>query len=383
MSEALQSEGNGHSRRALLAGVTGGIAAFAASALARPEQAKAGTDGDVVLGGQNTATKATVIQTTNTIPALSLVSQGTALVTQGLGSSSGDPNFAAISASHASAAAVEPAISAGALGSTTAIVGRAGRRVLPNQVATGNGVEGYADGGAGVRGTSTSGNGTEGISSGASAAGVSGDNQGGGYGAVGGTTSATNAGVWGNNYGSGAGVKATSSSGDGVFGQGGNGVHGVGIGGTGGFFTSTGPDGVFGQGAATGVHGFCQGANGAGVLGVASSGAGVKGTTSFAATAGVAAENTGGGNALKVTGKAAFNRSGIASIAGTAGSPKNSVVVTVPGAALSAASMVLATIQGNPAGVYVQGVVKGTTTFTIFLNKTVTTNVKVGWFIIN
>ena len=48
----------GHSRKALLVGVTGGVAAFAASALARPEQAKAGTDGDVVLGGQNTATHA-------------------------------------------------------------------------------------------------------------------------------------------------------------------------------------------------------------------------------------------------------------------------------------------------------------------------------------
>ena len=381
MSEALQSEGNGHSRRALLAGVTGGGAAFAASALARPEQAKAGTDGDVVLGGQNTATQATVIQTTNTIPALSVQSQATALLTQGLASSTGDPNAAAISASHASASAVEPAIFAGALGSTTAILGRA-RRVLPNQVATGNGVEGSADGGAGVRGTSASGNGTEGISSGASAAGVSGDNQDGGYGAVGGTTSATNAGVWGNNYGSGAGARPPAAAATGYRpgrkrrSRRRHRRHRR-------FFTSTGPDGVFGQGAATGVHGFCQGANGAGVLGVASSGAGVKGTTSFAATAGVAAENTGGGSALKVTGKAAFNRSGIATIAGTTGTPKNSVVVTVPGAALSAASMVLATIQGNPAGVYLQGVVKGTTSFTIFLNKAVTTNVKVGWFIIN
>jgi hypothetical protein len=47
------------------------------------------------------------------------------------------------------------------------------------------------------------------------------------------------------------------------------------------------------------------------------------------------------------------------------------VVVTVPGGALTANSIVLATIQGNIAGVSVQGVVKGTT------------SVRVGWFIIN
>ena len=116
---------------------------------------------------------------------------------------------------------------------------------------------------------------------------------------------------------------------------------------------------------------------------MASSGAGVKGSTSFAATVGVVAENTGGGTGLKVIGRAAFNRSGVASIAGTTGVPKNSVVVTVPGATLAGNSLVLATIQGNLAGVSVQGVVKGTTSFTIYLTKAVTTNVKVGWFIIN
>ena len=382
MSETLKPESNGTSRKALLAGASGAVAALAAGALARPEQARAGTDGDVVLADRNIAAATTTIETTD-VPALELfASDDLALHTQGMIASANSPTRMAIWAYQQDTSGGAPAILAQSRGSTAAIIAQVDR-ITVDQAANGNGVEGHADNGAGLRGISASGNGVEGVTSGVGAAALSGDNQGGGYGAVGSTTSAAQSGVWGNNYGSGAGVKATSSSGDGVFGQGRNGVHGVGIGGTGGFFTSTGSDGVFGQGAATGVHGFCQGANGAGVLGVASSGAGVKGSTSFAATIGVIAENTGGGTGLKVTGRATFNRSGIATIAGTTGSPKNSVVVTVPGATLSGASMVLATIQGNPAGVYVQGVVKGTTSFTIFLNKAVTTSVKVGWFIIN
>ena len=363
MSEAPQSEGNGHSRKALLAGLTGGVAAFVASALARPEQAQAGTDGDIVLGNNfngNATNLPTSINFTGPVGASAFVIEDGAIIGTAKieGSTSGD--------------------------------GEAGIRGYVNGTNCKCGVLGTGRlSAAGVRGenfagnSNAAGNAVEGVSDGPAAAGVSGANQGGGYGTTGTTKSSSASAVWGDNQGSGQGVRGTSSGGDGVFGQGGNGVHGVGNGGTGGFFTSTGSDGVFGQGAATGVHGFCQGANGAGVLGVASSGAGVKGSTSFAATVGVIAENTGGGTGLKVTGRATFNRSGIATIAGTTGSPKNSVVVTVPGAALTGASMVLATIQGNPAGVYVQGVVKGTTSFTIFLNKAVTTNVKVGWFIIN
>ena len=228
----------GHSRKALLVGVTGGVAAFAASALARPEQAKAGTDGDVVLGGQNTATHASHPNDEHDSRPVAgfaghcAYNSGTGIVRD----RSELPCYIRVSRQRVGRRTSDLRRVAWQHNGDT----RAGEAGTPNQVATGNGVEGSADGGAGVRGTSASGNGTEGISSGASAAGVSGDNQGGGYGAVGGTTSATNAGVWGNNYGSGAGVKATSSSGDGVFGQGGNGVHGVGIGGTGGFFTCTG-----------------------------------------------------------------------------------------------------------------------------------------------
>lgn len=51
-----------HTRRALLAGGLGGIAAAVVSAVGRPSPARAGTDGDVVLGAVNTASDTTTIE---------------------------------------------------------------------------------------------------------------------------------------------------------------------------------------------------------------------------------------------------------------------------------------------------------------------------------
>jgi hypothetical protein len=56
------------------------------------------------------------------------------------------------------------------------------------------------------------------------------------------------------------------------------------------------------------------------------------------------------------------------------------------GIALTSASLVLATIRGNVAWVYVQGVTQVTGSpglFTIHLNKTVSKSVKVAWFAVN
>ena len=56
------------------------------------------------------------------------------------------------------------------------------------------------------------------------------------------------------------------------------------------------------------------------------------------------------------------------------------------GITLGAASLVLATIQGNVAGIYVQGVtvVSGPSgSFTVHLNKATTKALKVGWFVVN
>jgi hypothetical protein len=63
------------SRRALLAGGIGGLAALAASAIGRPALVRAGVDGDVVLGTSNTATTNTHIQiTTNPVTVFSATS---------------------------------------------------------------------------------------------------------------------------------------------------------------------------------------------------------------------------------------------------------------------------------------------------------------------
>src|SRR5215813_11193999 len=84
--------------------------------------------------------------------------------------------------------------------------------------------------------------------------------------------------------------------------------------------------------------------------------------------------------ALQVQGPAAFSRSGILSVA--AGKSSG----TKTGIALTASSFVLATIQGNVAGVFVQGVTLVTGSpgsFTIHLNKAVPAKTKVAWFAVN
>jgi hypothetical protein len=112
------------------------------------------------------------------------------------------------------------------------------------------------------------------------------------------------------------------------------------------------------------VVGQSQG-TGAGVVGESPAGTGV-----------VASGKT----ALKVTGPAVFSRSGILTIKAGQSSVKKT------GIALTPASFVLATIQGNVAGVHVQGVTLVTGSpgsFTIHLNKTVSKSMKVAWFAVN
>jgi hypothetical protein len=141
-------------------------------------------------------------------------------------------------------------------------------------------------------------------------------------------------------------VYGTSVSGTGVYGVGGSGVGVFG----------TGSTGVQGSGA-TGVHGIADSSPGVGVL----------------------AENTVGGSALEVKGVVAFSRSGVATV--LVGKSKVTLKLS-----LSSASFVLATIQGDVAGLYVQGVtmITGPTgSFTIHLNKTVSANTNVAWFVIN
>ena len=221
--------------------------------------------------------------------------------------------------------------------------------------ADGTALEGDAVGGTGVAGTSGSGIGVTGSSGstaanasavyaeitsaspGAFSAAVRGKNDG---------TGGSGIGVYGSQEGAGWGVYGTSVSGTGVYGVGGSGVGVFG----------TGSTGVQGSGA-TGVHGIADSSPGVGVL----------------------AENTVGGSALEVKGVVAFSRSGVATV--LAGTSKVTLKLS-----LSSASFVLATIQGNVAGLYVQGVTMITGpsgSFTIHLNKTVAANTNVAWFVIN
>jgi hypothetical protein len=91
------------------------------------------------------------------------------------------------------------------------------------------------------------------------------------------------------------------------------------------------------------------------------------------------ADNTAGGNALVVFGKAAFSRSGILTVRAGHSS------ATQAGVALTNASLVLAMLQQNRAGVFIQAAVPDVRhkSFTVNLSKAVPASTKVAWFIVN
>jgi hypothetical protein len=154
----------------------------------------------------------------------------------------------------------------------------------------------------------------------------------------------------------GFGVRGESDSGDGVRGISFSGIAVMGHSNT--------SSGVLGESAGTG-------ADVAGVVG--------KAQTSVAT--GVRASNGGNGSAtaLRVSGKSTFSRSGTVTVSAGTSSATKSV-------SLTSASLVLATIQGNQAGTYIQGVTKVTGpsgSFTIHLNQNATANLPVAWFVLN
>ena len=88
------------------------------------------------------------------------------------------------------------------------------------------------------------------------------------------------------------------------------------------------------------------------------------------------------GIALDVKGKARFSRSGTVTVAGTAATPKSSIVVI--NVALTNKSLVLVTPQKNVAGTWVQAAVPNAANsrFTVFLNRTVSVSYPVAWMVI-
>ena len=127
--------------------------------------------------------------------------------------------------------------------------------------------------------------------------------------------------------------------------------------------TGEGVTGTTGGAAAAAVHGFHT-SSGIGVLGESIAGTGV---LASAVTA------------LDVVGSAAFSRSGVL----TERTGHSSATKT--GAALTSASLVLATLQQNRAGVFVQAAVPDVChkSFTVHLSKTVPASTKAAWFIAN
>ena len=169
-------------------------------------------------------------------------------------------------------------------------------------------------------------------------------------------------------------------TGDGVVGHGG-GQLGRGVVGLGGA-KGIGVDGT-GQGTGPGVRGG-GGPSGDGVLGVGGFMGAVAGVHGFSVSPtgfGVLAENGGDGTALKVAGPAEFSRSGTVNIA----APAKSAVVS--GVALTASSLVLATLQNKLGGVMVASAVPNVagSSFTVNLNKAPGTGktAVVAWFVVN
>ncbi|MGH2752151.1 MAG: hypothetical protein ACRDK3_14955 [Actinomycetota bacterium] len=169
-----------------------------------------------------------------------------------------------------------------------------------------------------------------------------------------------------------------SGIGTGIYGEGdAYGIYGytAGSGGYGGHSGS----GVYGEGGRYGVYGYSTTSDGWGVYGgSASSGRGVSGTSKSGT--GVHAESGVNGNALRVVGKAVFSKSGILTI------PSGASSVTKSGVnALTSSSFVLAQLQQNASGRWVRSVVPNVAngSFTIYLNRSVTSDTSVAWFVVN
>jgi formate/nitrite transporter FocA (FNT family) len=111
----------------------------------------------------------------------------------------------------------------------------------------------------------------------------------------------------------------------------------------------------------------------------------VHGQAITAGGVGVLAENTAGGTALQASGTAnfagitTFSRSGLVTVA--AGSSS----ATKTGVALTSASLVLAILRQDRAGVWVRSAVPNVagSSFTVHLNKAPSASMSVAWFIVN
>jgi hypothetical protein len=354
---------------------------FGAGALAKAGSAKAGTDGDVVLGAYNLSATTTVIDSTaSPVDALELyAATGNGLLAQ------------TSSPSNSGVAGRNDAVGPGVFGQS---FGGAGLYGFGSGSPGSEGV--YGQSGA-VSGTTPgkSRNGVHGVTNSGSDSGVWGENVGGGYGMFGSTSSSGGisggAGVAGLNNGSGPGLRGASGTGAGIYGFA---TSSEGL-----YARSGNTDGTTPGTTRSGVHGVTNspsagavwGENvggGDGVKGTSGAGNGLHGQATASGGVGVLAENSGGGLALHASGPAQLD--GIASFArsGKVTIPSGAKTATVtPAGGLGASALVLAVMQNVAGGVMVKAVVPnpGAGTFQVVLNKAPLSPATaiVAWFIVN
>jgi hypothetical protein len=174
---------------------------------------------------------------------------------------------------------------------------------------------------------------------------------------------------------SGRGVNGVATSGTGVYGTGtsGEGVRGVSTGsnGTAGTTASGIASGVYGENTAGGFGTYGRsntGGSAVGVFGESTAGTGVK-------------ANSSAGVAFEAQGRVKFSTAGQATV--TVGTKSKQVT---PAIDLTAASLILCTLESNQAGLAIQRVTKNVTTdvFTVFLSANVLSGkyARVAWFVI-
>jgi hypothetical protein len=343
------------SRRALLAGLAGGVAAVVAGNLGQAQPVAAA--GGVLLGTDNSASAATSVKNT--------AINGTGFEGWATGSGSGTGLYGFSHAGHGveafsasgngiygvsgsgkaiqgdSSSDTQPAAFLWALAGATGVMGLSGTIDPPPAPAL-TGVYGYCeedDAARGVTGQSTSGRGVNGIA-----------------------TSGT--GVFGKGT-SGEGVHGTSSGSNGVAGSSGSNVA----------------SGVYGENTAggAGTYGRSNDLRGNGAFGESAAGTGVQGTTDTGI--GVRARSTGGGTALRADGRVIFSTSGLTAVA--IGSKSRSIPA---GFDLLATSRILCTIESNQAGLAIQRITKNSSMdrFTVYLSAALSAGktAKVAWFVI-
>ena len=407
------------SRRAILMGAIGAVAATVGSALGRPAEVRAGVDGDVVIGVMNTSPTPTQIENSS-IEGAALIGHGydqTGSGLKGYGPSSGvrgESPGAGVYGKTTTGRGVMAEASNGGIGLWAQTDGSA----LPGIVARGMSkgvqvivgpnnsfpthpanvgvyaqtnidpnpgfiaIKGVSNQGIGVQGTSSAAEGVAGSSDETGVRGISTyssptndfdvpSHNTGVIGLAGGLEdllpdNTDETGVYGFADLSpvSTGVWGDSGQGFGVFGSGDVGVGGSGFLGVYGVANGAGASGVLGRGGPgeTGVYGF------------AGAGAPPAPTPNVAVQA---KAETASEIALNVIGRAKFSQSGRTSIA----TNKSSIVITKSG--VSTASYIIATLQTKRTGIYVQSVVPAAGKFTIYLNKVVPGTTYVGWFVVN